>query len=284
MPRHPRALVAGASCAIGLLYADRLARGGYDLVMLGGATDRPQALARILRAETGVGVEVVAADIATSRGLDKMDACFADDAPFDLVVNNLGLPCGRTLADEDPIGLDRLIAGNVRAFARLTAAAARAMTSYGQGAIVNIASVVGIAPEVATGAHGASEAFAIALTRTLQQELASTGVHVQLVLTAATRTDIWPFTMRNAEVLPGEMNAHDLVDAALVGLGRGETVTIPSLENAKRRWASHERARTALIADMVNSAPARHYRDRPHFLKREGDSRFRRLQARRRLP
>lgn len=256
---HPKALVAYASCAIGLLYADRLARRGYDVVMLTGGADRPTALAHILRAETDVSVEVLAADISTDQGLEEVEARFAGEAGFDLVVNNLGLPPGKPLSEVRATDLDRLIEANVRAYARLSAVASRSMARRGGGAIINVASAVGLAPELATGAYGASKAFLIALTRSMQDELACHGVFVQLVLTAATRTDIWPFPVCEPENLPGMMTAADLVDAALAGFDLREAVTIPSLAKTGR-WTSYERARRTLLAELVSSEPAPRYR------------------------
>ncbi|KOF20104.1 hypothetical protein AC244_09385 [Ensifer adhaerens] len=256
---HPKALVTHASCAIGLLYADRLARRGYDVVMLANGADRPAALARILQAETDAAVEILAPNLSTDQGLDEMEASFARGTGFDVVVNNVGLPPGKTLTEGSAGDLDRLIGVNVRAFTRISAAAARSMALRHRGAIINVASAVGIAPETATGAYGASKAFVIALARTMQQELGNHGVYVQLVLTAAIRTDVWPFPRCQPEVLPGMMSAADLVDAALIGFDRQEPLTIPSLARANR-WAEYENARKTLLDDLVNGEPAPRYR------------------------
>jgi len=256
----PRALIVGASCAIGLLYADRLARRGYDLVLLACAPARPNDLATILRRETSADVNVHAVDPSTERGLAHIETLLAGKERFDLVVNNVGMPAGAMLVDEQPERLDRLLNMNVRAFARLSAAAAKHMAKRGEGAIVNLASAIGLAPGLATGAQGAGKAFAIALTRTMQAELTEPGVHVQLVLTAATRTDIWPFPICEPELLPGMMTAADLVDAALIGLDRREAITIPSLEDTGR-WSCHDRAQRALLSALLSGEPARRYRD-----------------------
>ena len=99
---------------------------------------------------------------------------------------------------------------------------------------------------------------AIALTRTLQAELAPDNVYVQLVIAAATRTDLWPWDDRPPEPLPGVMTPQDLVDAAMVGFDLREPVTIPSLADTKG-WTRYENARNALIFDLVNSEPASRY-------------------------
>ncbi|QPB22806.1 SDR family NAD(P)-dependent oxidoreductase [Rhizobium sp. 007] len=255
---HPKALVTYASCAIGLLYADRLARRGYDLVLLANNPDRPIALARILQAETDVAVEVVAVDLSTDQGLQDVEARFVEEKGFDLVVNNLDLPAGKPLLEDRALNLDRLIGMNVKAYARLAAVAAHGMARRRQGAIINVASAIAFAPEVATGVYGASKSFLVALTRTMQAELTHQNVYVQLVLTGAVRTDVWPFPACVPEAIPGMMTAADLVNAAMVGFDRREAITIPSLVKTGR-WASYERARKALLDDLMNSEPAPRY-------------------------
>ncbi|WDZ80394.1 SDR family NAD(P)-dependent oxidoreductase (plasmid) [Ensifer adhaerens] len=255
---NPKALVTCASCAIGMLYADRFARRGYNVALLAGRAERPTALARMLRAETAVEIEVLPGDLSKGRCLDRIEArIFAEG--FDVVVNNLALPPGRALTEERSMDLDRLLGTNVRAYARISAAAVRSMASRRKGAIINVTSAVGLAPEISGGVDGAARAFAMALTRTMQDEVSASGVYVQLVLTAATRTDVWPFPDPGPEIFPGMMTANDLVDAALVGFDRREPVTMPSLARS-RHWMDYENARTTLLAELVNSEPAHRYR------------------------
>lgn len=56
---------------------------------------------------------------------------------------------------------------NATALTRLTYAAAPGFVARGEGAIINIASIVAIAPEVLNGVYGASKAFALALSQSL---------------------------------------------------------------------------------------------------------------------
>jgi len=254
---NPKALVTCASCTIGMLYANRLARRGYNVTLLAGGTNRSTDFARMLRAETAVEVEVFPGELSKSRCLDEVEARVGAER-FDVIVNNLALPPGRSLTTERSKDLDRLLGTNVRAYARISAAAVRSMASRRQGAIINVTSAVGLAPEISSGADGATRAFVMALTRTMQDEVSKLGVYVQLVLAAATRTDVWPFPNQEPETVPGMMTANDLVDAALEGFDRRETVTIPSLKHS-RLWKRYENARTALLAQSINGEPARRY-------------------------
>src|SRR5947208_5503753 len=84
-----------------------------------------------------------------------------------------------------------IIALNITALTHLTYAAAPAFVARGAGTIINIASVVGISPETLNGVYGASKAYVIALSHSLQHELADKGIRIQAVLPGATATELW---------------------------------------------------------------------------------------------
>jgi len=86
-------------------------------------------------------------------------------------------------------------------------------------------------------------------------------VHVQAVLPGATRTEIWERSGKDVDALmPGKvMEVGDLVDAALVGLDRGETVTIPPLAD-ESQWTAYDAARRALAPNLSQREVADRYR------------------------
>lgn len=84
------ALITGASAGIGAVYADRLARRGYDLVLVARDEAKLNALASRLRNETGVTVEVLPADLSEAGDTRKVEARLqADD--ITMLVNNAGI-------------------------------------------------------------------------------------------------------------------------------------------------------------------------------------------------
>src|SRR5258707_9201505 len=87
--------------------------------------------------------------------------------------------------------MEDIIDLNVTALTRLTYAAAHAFVARGAGTIINIASVVGVSPETPNGVYGASKAYVIALSHSLQHELSEKGIRIQAVLPGATATDLW---------------------------------------------------------------------------------------------
>ena len=131
------------------------------------------------------------ADLGDKAALAKVEAVLRDDPSITMLVNNAGTASLAPLVNSDVDQMEAMITLNVTALTRLTYAAAPAFVARGAGTIINIGSVVGIAPERLNGVYGASKAYVLALTHSLQHELADKGVRVQAVLPAATATDIW---------------------------------------------------------------------------------------------
>ncbi|MDB5812103.1 MAG: hypothetical protein JWN94_4225 [Betaproteobacteria bacterium] len=255
------ALITGASKGIGAVYADRLARRGYDLVLVARDEQRLGAVAERLNRETGRAVSPLVADLSLPADLAKVEAELRDDPAITLLVNNAGIADIVPLLDADVEKMDAMIQLNTVALMRLTYAAAPAFVKRGTGTIINIASVVGIAPERLNGVYGATKAFVIAFSHSLQHELADKGIRIQAVLPGATATDIWESAGKHWRDLPASMvmMPEDMVDAALAGLDQGELVTIPGLQDGAE-WTRFEAARRALAPLFANSMPAPRYR------------------------
>jgi uncharacterized protein len=253
------ALVTGASSGIGAVYADRLARRGYDLVLVARDQERLDALAARLRAEAGVTVDVLRADLTAREDLARVEQRLRDDGTITLLVNNAGTaaPGGFTQGDLDV--MEKLIQLNVTAVTRLAAAVTPRFVAQGAGAIVNISSVLGLAPEISLGIYGATKAFVLTLSQSLQNEVGPRGVYVQAVLPAATRTDIWQKAGGDVNAIPGVMAVDELVDAALVGFDRREAITIPPLPDAGQ-WEAFSAARQAMLPNFRQEHAAARYR------------------------
>lgn len=255
------ALITGASSGIGAVYADRLARRGYDLILAARDEARLNSLADRLRAETGVKADVVRADVTRRDEIATLETRLRDDNSVRLLVNNAGAALFGDFEAADPDKLEDLIQLNVVAVTRLAQAAAAGFTARGGGTVINIGSVVGLAPEMFAGSvYGATKAYVLYLTQTLNAALAGEGLTFQAVLPGATRTEIWDRSGRGIENVPDEilMDVHDLVDAALAGLDRGELVTIPSLPDPAE-WAALEAARLKLGPKLSARRPAARY-------------------------
>jgi short-subunit dehydrogenase len=256
----PIALVTGASSGIGAIYADRLAKRGHDLILVARDVAKLSALAERIRSESGRHVELLPADLTAKDDLRRVEQRLLSDDRIELLVNNAGVGATSALIDSDPDRLEDMIQLNVTALARLTRAVAVGMARRGKGAIINIASIVAVAPELLNGTYGGSKAFVLAFTQSLHHELGPKGIRVQAVLPGATSTDFWNVAGTPVEHLPGEivMRAEEMVDAALAGFDQGELATIPSLPDLGE-WERFDAARKALGPNLSRSHAAQRY-------------------------
>jgi short-subunit dehydrogenase len=254
------ALVTGASSGIGAIYADRLAKRGHDLILVARDAARLESLAERLRKTTGRQIEVLPADLTNKEDMLRVEKRLQSDERIELLVNNAGVGATSPLVDSDADRLEAMIQLNVTALTRLTRAVAPGMVRRGKGAVINIASIVALAPDLLNGTYGGSKAFVLAFTQSLNHELGPKGIQVQAVLPGATSTDFWNVAGVPVSHLPGEivMNAEEMVDAALVGFDRKELVTIPSLPDAGD-WERLEAARKALGPNLSRSSAAPRY-------------------------
>lgn len=255
----PTVLITGASSGIGTVYAERFARRGHDLVLVARDKGRLNALAERLRDATGVAIDILPADLTQRSGLATVESRLRDDARIGILVNNAGIAQSGGFTEQSAASIEQLLTLNTIALTRLAAAVAPRLANAGEGAIINIGSVVGLAPEFGMSVYGASKAFVLFLSQGLSLELTPKGVYVQAVLPAATRTEIWERAGIDINTLTDVMEVSELVDAALVGFDRRETVTIPPLHVAER-WDTLDASRQGLLSDIRQAQAAERYR------------------------
>lgn len=254
----PTVLITGASSGIGATYADRFARRGHDLVLVARDKARLEALAERLHNEAGVAIDILKADLTAPHDLQTVETRLRDDPRIGILINNAGAGLGRTFADQTTDDIGRLVALNATAVVRLASAITPRLVKAGEGAIVNISSIVGLAPEFGSTVYGATKAFVTFLSQGLDLEPGPKGVYVQAVLPAATRTEIWERAGKDVNTLPALMEVEDLVDAALVGFDRHELITIPPLPD-EGQWTAYRAARKAMIPGFAKAHAAERY-------------------------
>src|ERR1700679_3563131 len=84
------ALITGASTGIGAVYADRLAKRGYDLILVARSQAPLKTLSTRLRSETGRSIKALAADLNDKADLTNVEATLRDDQSITMLVNNAG--------------------------------------------------------------------------------------------------------------------------------------------------------------------------------------------------
>ena len=260
VPQKGNAVVTGASSGIGAIYADRLARRGYDLILVARSQKKLGEVAERISRATGRSVATVPADLNHKPDLKQVETLLSSDAGITMLVNNAGVGAVAPLLESDVDEMEAMIELNVTALTRLTYAVVPGFVARGGGTIINISSAVAVGPEILNGVYGGTKAFVLALSLSLHKELADK-VRVQAVLPGATATGFWSAAGGSLDKLPGEMvmRADDLVDAALAGFDQGELVTIPSLPNGAD-WDAYEAARQKLLPNLSLSLPPARYR------------------------
>lgn len=257
---HSRSLVTGASSGIGEAFAAALAKRGHDLVLVARRKPLLAALADRLATEYGVSVEVFEADLADPAHVIRVEQRLAR-GDIGLLVNNAGIGGLDPFLEADPAVYDQMIAVNVIALTRLSRAAALAMTTAGEGAIINVASGISFNVLPAASVYAGTKAYVAQFTQALDAELSGSGIRIQALIPGLTRTNLGGAEdLGMFEKFPPEMvQSPDVVaEASLAGLKLGEVVCIPRLEDYSR-WETARDAIRAIGADPAGNAVASRY-------------------------
>lgn len=232
------ALITGASSGIGAAYARQLARAGYDLILTARRRERLEALAESLRAEHGLMVEVLPADLSVSEDVARVAARIAGLPALDFLINNAGF--GRTgpFASSDVAGQLDMVRVHVEATLRLTRAALPGMIARERGAIVNVASVMAFYPLPGSATYAATKSALKVFTQGLHQELQGTGVRVQALCPGLTHTEFHTAADMETSRIPelAWLSAEKVVAHSLRDLAADAVVSVPGLGYAALTW------------------------------------------------
>jgi short-subunit dehydrogenase len=226
------ALVTGASSGIGQAFAERLARDGYDLIVVGRRRDRLEALATSLKA---VEVQVVTADLSTDDGIDSV-AELCERQPLTMLVNNAGVAHYMPMAELPAAKARELVHVKVVAPTMLTRAALAGMVERADGTVITVAGMIAFAgPAPASqlprrAVYAGTLAHLVAMTQTLHAELEGTGVRAHVVCPGIVATEFHEVQGMDLSALP-RMSADVVVIAALAGIELGEVVSAPGVED-----------------------------------------------------
>jgi short-subunit dehydrogenase len=260
-----RALVTGASSGIGLAFAERLARDGYDLIAVARRRDRLDALAERLGTDHGSTVEPLVADLTDRDELRTVEQRIAEDRALDLLVNNAGFSGYMPFIELDPDRAEELIRLHGIATTRLTHAALPAMIDRGQGAIINVSSLLAFSASVPASSplpkravYAACKAYIATFTELLHHELEGTGVRVQALCPGATRGTEFHSDLPGYDESRFQISADEIVQASLAGLQMGEVLCIPSLDDPEAAARVRESERQ-LLARAARAPLAKRY-------------------------
>jgi short-subunit dehydrogenase len=223
------ALVTGASSGIGESMVELLAEAGIATVVVARRKDRLQELA-----DRFEHIEVLVADLGTTKGLDAVAARVADTAmPIDLVVNNAGFGTSGDFQTLDAHRLDQEVQLNIAALTRLSHAALAAMVPRARGYLLNVSSVASFQPAPKLAVYAATKAYVTSLTESLHEEMRGTGVHVTALCPGLTRTEFQ--SVSNSEGYASQYPAfvwlepREVAKAGLDDVASGKALSVPGL-------------------------------------------------------
>jgi NAD(P)-dependent dehydrogenase (short-subunit alcohol dehydrogenase family) len=187
-----RALVTGASGALGARFAEVLAGAGAAVMLAARRTAPMEALRERIAGQGGTAA-IVALDLnevpAIAAALDATEAAFG--GPVDLVVNNSGIAAPGPIVEQSDDDWAALMAVNLDGARRVAAEATRRLVAAGKpGAIVNVASILGLRQGGGVAAYATSKAALIQLTKQMALEWARHGIRVNALCPGYIETDL----------------------------------------------------------------------------------------------
>ncbi|MGA7432499.1 MAG: glucose 1-dehydrogenase [Xanthobacteraceae bacterium] len=196
------AMVTGASSGLGLRFAQCLAENGAAVALVARRVDRLKALAAQIEKAGGKAVPIEADVRDRAAMAQAFDAAEALLGPVTILVNNAGVAHSGRAVEMPEDEWRRVLSVNLDAVFFCAQEAARRMLAAGKaGAIVNIASVLGLGVGKGAVAYATAKAGVIQLTKAMALELAFKGIRVNAIAPG------WFVTDLNREYLEGEAGA-----------------------------------------------------------------------------
>lgn len=226
--RSGATLVTGASAGIGAALAREFARHGHDLVLVARREDRLESLAGELERH-GVGVDVVAMDLAEGGALDRLWAELDDrGVALDTLVNNVGIGTYGPFAESDREAERTQLRLNVEVLVDLTH---RFLEGRETGSVLNVGSVAGFVPGAYMAGYYASKAYVNSFSQALAAEYHDSAVDVTVLCPGPTETEFQERAGMGESAVGRYLfyTAEEVARAGYHGLQRGEAVVIPGL-------------------------------------------------------
>ncbi len=180
------ALVTGAGRGIGLAIARELALGGAKVAVV---DVDPATVDSAAASLPGEGHRGYSADVRNASEVQAVvERVEVEVGPLSILVNNAGITRDNLLLRMSEEEWDGVLAVNLKGVFLVTKAAVRGMMKRRKGAIVNIASVIGLMGNAGQANYAASKAGLLGFTKSVARELASRGIRCNAVAPGFIRT------------------------------------------------------------------------------------------------
>lgn len=224
-----RAVVTGASSGIGAAFARALARRGHALMLVARRRERLEALA----GELGGDVEIVTADLADEREVERVAARALALGDVELLVNNAGFATNGAFLALDGAREAEMVKLNALTPLLLTQRLLPSMVSGARGGVINVSSIAAFQSVPYMATYGATKAFVLSWSEALAEELRGSGVRVLAVCPGPVRTEFFDVAGVGGAManMPHMMSADELVARALDAFDDGRAVLVPGWFN-----------------------------------------------------
>ena len=225
------ALITGASSGIGAEFARQLASVGFNLVLTARREEKLAALAAELQPAHNITAEVIAADLAQSEDVERLEARLAE-LNLAVLVNNAGFGTTSGFMKSNLEQQMAMLNVHMMAVMRLCRAALPGMVARGGGVIINVSSISAFFPSPGDVNYPASKAYLNVFSQALQAELLESGIIVQALCPGFTVTEFHDTDMMtefDREKVPSAlwMSAEDVVSTSLHSLNPNRVICIP---------------------------------------------------------
>ena len=234
--RRRTALITGASSGIGEAFAKELASQNYDLVIIARRKDRLLELARELKSNYSISVDVIPADISTEKGIERVEEYIKKAKNLGILINNAGFGTKGNFSDVSPERSINVINLHVLAVTRFCRAALPGMIKRNQGSIINVSSLTVFYPIKGNVIYKATKAYLNIFSRSLQNELKNYNIKVQALCPGFVYTgfhDTNEFKDFDRSSVPKWlwMSAEEVVKQSLKALRKKKVIFIPGIKN-----------------------------------------------------
>ena len=249
MSAHPTqpgtALVTGASSGIGRAFARRLARDGFDLILVARREERLRALAEELQTDSAQ-VSIMVANLACEQDLEAVEQCIRDASQLSLLVNNAGFAHFGSHLDESSEAADASLRVMVLATLRLTRAALPSFAKVAGGAVINISSRAAFGANANLATYSAAKAYVNRYTASIAEELEPQGLRFLAMCPGNVETELFERAGIDPASMRGCLQPEQVVEEAMLALAAGERVCVPG-----------ERRRDRMIRKLIPAAMAK---------------------------